>query len=100
MVKHIVMFRLLDFAEGNTKETNANIIKEKLGKLPSLIKEITGFEIGINYFQSERAADLVLISTFETKEDLEYYRTNPDHLKVAEFIMKVRKEIWVVDFEE
>ena len=58
-----------------------------------------GYEIGINFTQSERAADLVLISTFTGIEDLEKYIINPDHQAAAGFILKVRESSWVVDYE-
>ena len=37
MVKHIVMWKLKEYACGNTKEKNAQIIKEKLQKMGKLM---------------------------------------------------------------
>ena len=40
MIKHIVIWRLFDFAEGNTKKENALKLKEMLLSLPSKIPQI------------------------------------------------------------
>ena len=98
MVKHIVMFRFKDFAEGNPKVENIKKFKSMLEELPAKIPFIRLYEIGINYWQSERAYDMVLVSGFDTKDDLEAYRVNPDHVKVADFVNKVREASHVVDY--
>lgn len=99
MIKHIVIFRLHEFAEGASKADNAIIIKNLLETLPLKIPQIKSYEIGINCKQSERAAELALISSFNNWEDLETYIQHPDHQACAEFILKVRSESRMVDFE-
>ncbi|MGA2297466.1 MAG: Dabb family protein [FCB group bacterium] len=99
MIKHIVMFKLQDFAEDCSKQENILKFKKMLEVLPSKISFIKLYEIGINYWESERAYDIVLVSGFDTKEDLEAYRIHPDHVKVADFILKVREQSHVVDYE-
>jgi hypothetical protein len=99
MIKHIVVFKLKEFAEGKTKKENVLIIKDILECLPAKIEEIKKFEVGINITVSERAADLILISEFDDIEALNRYIINPEHKKAAEFILKVREESKIVDFE-
>jgi hypothetical protein len=48
MIKHIVMWKLEENAEGNTKLENAKIIKEKLEALVGIIPEIVELEVGID----------------------------------------------------
>lgn len=98
MVKHIVMFKLLDFAEGADKSANAKKMKELLETLPSKIDYIKYYEIGINVLESDRAWDVVLISAFDTIEDVQNYIVHPEHQKAAEFILKVREISKTVDF--
>ncbi|QCX33041.1 Dabb family protein [Caloramator sp. E03] len=98
MVKHVVAWKLKDEAEGNNKEKNAKIIKENLERLKDVIKEIKHIEVGININTSNAAFDLVLYSEFENIEDLEKYQNHPEHVKVAEFIAKVREDRIVVDY--
>lgn len=99
MIKHIVMFRLKDEAEGNTKEENARRIKDILDALPDKIQQIKLYEVGINFADSPSAADLVLISGFMSKEQLDEYRVHPEHKKALDFILKVIEESRVVDYE-
>jgi hypothetical protein len=99
MIKHIVLWKLHDFANGNTKEENALLIKEKLeslkGKIPGLLK----VEVGFNYKVSENAADIVLYSEFDSKKSEAEYQTHPEHKKFVEFISSCRYERRVIDYE-
>ncbi len=99
MIKHIVMWKIKEVAEGLTKEKIAEKIKRDAEVLKDKIKEIRELEIGINVKPSEAAYDVVLYSTFDTMEDLDRYQTHPEHVKVAEFIGKVREARVVVDYE-
>ena len=85
MIKHIVMWRLKKI-EGKTKDDIASEIQAEVNKLPSLIKEIKAFEVGINVNPSERASDVVLLSEFESIESLKKYQVHPDHKKLVEHL--------------
>lgn len=98
MVKHVVMFKLHNYAEGSSKKENAVKIKRILDKLPSQIPIIKSYEVGLNINTGSRAYDIVVISLFETPIDLEVYLNHPAHLKAVEFIEKYREESIVVDF--
>ena len=97
MIKHIVMWTVKDTEK--RKEENVALLKEKLMALPSLIPEIKGYEVGINLVESAAAFDVVLISEFESWQDLDTYRDHPEHVKVAKFIGTVRDSRAVVDYE-
>ena len=99
MIKHIVIWRLFDFAEGNTKKENALKLKEMLLSLPSKIPQIKKMEVGINIDRTDAASDVVLYSEFYSLEDLQAYQKHPEHQKVVEFLNKVRSEKRVVDYE-
>lgn len=99
MIKHIVMWKLKEFAEGKDKVENANIIKASLEDLQDKINEIKFIEVGININNSAQAYDIVLYSHFENMEDLNIYQKHPLHVKVADFVGKVREERVVVDYE-
>lgn len=98
MVKHIVMWKLKDFAEGGTKSENARKIKEGLEALRGVIGEIRELEVGINFEKSDMAYDLVLYSAFDNERDLDIYQNHPEHLKVGAFIGKVKENRIVVDY--
>ncbi len=65
MIKHIVMFKFKESAEGNGKAENIQSLKSKLEALPAKIAEIKFFEVGVNFSDVPVAYDLVLDSEFE-----------------------------------
>ena len=67
MIRHVVMWKLKDKAEGATKEKNSEKMKLILEGLKINIEEIKNVEVGININDgdSDQAWDVVLISDFE-----------------------------------
>ena len=99
MIKHIVMWKLKEFAEGNEKLENAKIIKAGLEALKNEISEIKFIEVGININEAEKESDVVLVSEFESMEGLDIYQNNEKHKEVATFIKKVVEKRVAVDYE-
>lgn len=101
MIKHIVMWTLKDQAEGRDKAANAAEMKARLLALPAKVPLVVDMEvaIGSELFASVPPTDIVLYTTFHSKEDLQTYAVHPLHLEVVEFIKKVVSERRVVDFE-
>lgn len=99
MIKHIVMWKLKEEAEGHKKIENCNIIKSGLEDLKSKIPQIISLEVGINTVEDLNAYDLVLYTEFKTQQDLDTYQNHPDHVAVARYIGKVRESRVVVDYE-
>jgi Stress responsive A/B Barrel Domain len=100
MLKHILCLKLKDFAEGNPKSENAKLAKEKLLALKEKIKEIKYIEAGINDAKaSPDNFDVVLITEFESFDDLDIYQKHPEHVKTADFMKKIRDARACVDFE-
>ncbi|NJM15842.1 MAG: Dabb family protein [Bacteroidales bacterium] len=100
MIRHIVMFKLKGQFSDSEKAKNAGLLKEKLDALTGKIKEIVFFESGINFFESPAAYDLVLVSDFNSVEDLHAYRVHPEHVKILEFVNQVVEDKVVVDFNK
>ena len=99
MVRHVVMFRFLDEAEGHTKEENLKKAKALLETLPTKIKEIKFYEAGIGRPMTAASCDLCLVSGFDNWENLDVYRNHPEHRKVVDFINSVRSEVFSSDYE-
>jgi len=96
MIVHIVMFK---FKEENRK---ANIIqaKQMLENLMGAVPSLRSIDVGVNFSEEERAMDLSIITSFESKEGLDAYAIHPEHLKVVDFIKEVVEYSKVVDYHK
>ncbi|MDR1517553.1 MAG: Dabb family protein [Dysgonamonadaceae bacterium] len=100
MVKHIVLFKLADKAEGNSKLRNAEIIKERLENLKNSIPQIRKIHVHINAQDApDGNYDTILDTEFDNMDDVKSYAVHPDHLKAVEFITKVRVSRAAIDYE-
>lgn len=98
MLVHIVMFTFRDEVDGKPKSVVCREIKEMLDALPSKIPCIKRFDVGINAVPSDASDDLVLVSEFESLEDLQSYAAHPEHVRVADVIGKARLTRNAVDY--
>lgn len=100
MIKHIVMWKFKEEAEGKSKEENIAIVKADLEALKGVIPQITDdFEVGVNVTAADTAYDAVLVSSFEDRAALEAYRNDARHKIAAAYNKKVREARVVVDYE-
>ncbi len=98
MIKHIVMWQLKEVAECGDRLQNARKMKHDLEALKTKIPQIRHIEVGLNSIPSDASYDVALYSEFDSMNDLEIYQKHPEHLKVAEFVAKVRERRVVVDY--
>jgi len=98
MLKHIVLFKLKEQAEGADKDQNARTLKAELEALAGKIPQIRKMEVGINTVSSEAAYDVAIYSEFADKGDLGIYQKHPEHMKVVELVKKVASGRAVVDY--
>lgn len=100
MIKHIVLFKLADEAEGKTRDENALIIKRQLEALKDLIPEIHKIKVDINHQDAAKDNyDIILDSEFKSLDNLNIYATHPEHLKVGDYVKKVRISRSAIDYE-
>lgn len=103
MIRHVVMWKLKEEAEGASKEKNAEKMKLILEGLKVNIDEIKSVEVGINITDEDEEAgsayDVVLISDFETELDYTMYTRNDHHKKAIKFINSVIDERHFVDYK-
>jgi hypothetical protein len=99
MIRHIVMWKLKDEAEGASKEKNAEKLKLILEGLKTSIEEIKNVEVGIQINgDDDQALDVVLICDFENDLDFKMYTRNPAHKKASKFINSVIEKRVFVDY--
>ena len=93
MIKHIVMWKFKE-----NEEENMKLFLEGLNKLKGIIPEIKNMETGIN-INPKNDYDAILISEFETMEDLEKYKNHPEHVKVSALCKEIRLDRQEIDYE-
>lgn len=99
MIRHIVMWKFKEEAEGADRATNLRKAKALLDALPKRIGEIRDWEVGIDCGYTSASFDLVLVATFADQEGLLAYQQHPEHVKVVEFLRSVHEMKTVVDYE-
>ena len=60
MIKHIVLWRLNESAHGNNKQTNAQILKEKLLAMQGKVDGLQKVEVRIGFSNEKDSCDVVL----------------------------------------
>jgi len=98
MIKHIVAWKLKEHAEGRSRMENALLLKRELESMTAKIKEIRSLEVGMNFNDGQDAYDLVLVTEFTRKEDLEIYQNHPEHQRVVAILRRLRESRVVVDY--
>lgn len=99
MVKHIVMFRFMEQADGRSKADNLQIAKSMLEKLQGVVPTLKSSHVYLNDGTNKTNYDLVLISEYDSYEALDEYIVHPAHKAVGEFIKKVRLDRACVDYQ-
>lgn len=101
MIKHIVLWKLKDTAEGRSKLENAVELKRQLENLNGKVPGLIFLEVGINLLESHSGdeSDVILYSEFEDRASLEAYHVHPEHQKIVPFAKAVRAERRVLDYE-
>lgn len=100
MIRHVVMFQFKEAAEGASKEENVLKTKEMLDALPEKIDWIRAQTVAVNAKEAASTNfDLLLISDFDSLDDLGRYLVHPDHVAVGNFMRPRRITRSCVDFE-
>lgn len=99
MVRHIVMFKLLPSRTGEEKKKAAETVRNELLSLKKKIPELTDFNVEINFNPDPDAFDLVLNSSFSSKEALYTYQLHPDHQAFKTFNKNYSEKKAIVDYE-
>lgn len=97
MINHVVLFKLKDFPAVE-KENVLLELKGMLENLKDKISEVKYLEVGLNFEVLAKSHDIVLLSHFESFEDLNKYRTHPEHLKVLAKIGETTVSRAAVDY--
>jgi heme-degrading monooxygenase HmoA len=98
MIKHLVMWRLKDQAQGQDRRRNALLIKQKLESLAGKIAGLIKIEVGLDISNTPDASDVALYCEFDSLEALAAYQEHPEHKATAALIKDIRVERRQVDY--
>jgi quinol monooxygenase YgiN len=99
VIKHIVMWKLKEQAEGRERAANALEMKRRLDECADIVPGILAFEVSLAQPGLEATYDVVLYSEFADKAALDAYAAHPTHEAVKPFIGAVRAERQCMDYE-
>lgn len=98
MLKHIVMWKLKDHAEGADRATNAVKMRDMLNTCKNIVPGMFAFEVALAQPGLEATYDVVLYSEFADKAALDAYASHPTHHALKPFIGAVRDERQCMDY--
>jgi len=95
MIKHVVMWTL----KPSVSEEEKMQIKQQLEALKGVVPTLKEIEVGANIQNKPASMDLVLVSTFDSIEDLQAYANHPAHRNVVDFVVPRVEKRAVVDYQ-
>jgi len=99
MVRHIVLFKLIEFETPEMKTAKLQEIKVGLENLLGKIDVLKGICVDFNCNPAE-TWDLILTTEFESLADVSTYANHPEHVAVAKNIIgPVKADRACVDYE-
>lgn len=99
MIRHVVMWKFKNEAEGKTREENMAIVRDRLLALLPVISEIKKMEVGFDVSRTPASMDVMLLTEFKNAEDLKFYAEHPAHVAVADYVRNVVETRVVLDSE-
>lgn len=99
MIRHIVLFKLIDSLSPEKKSEQLLVLKSAFEPLRDKLAYIKEYRTGINFNMSEHSWDFVIDSVFVNKDDLNRYHTSAEHLEAIKNGSSVPKTKAVVDYE-
>ncbi len=96
MIHHIVLFRLKP--EATTEQRRQ--MKEALEELKHRISQVLSIQVGPNFSSRHQGYDMMLVSSFQTRQDLEIYLNHPIHRgAVSTFVDPIKDGVIAGDLE-
>ena len=93
MVKHIILWKLRSDLSESEKREKAQAIKAGLEGLQGRIPGLLDIHVQIDGRLATSNADILLDSTLESEEALRAYAVHPDHVAVADGVVRPNTEL-------
>lgn len=92
MIRHIVMWKFRPGTE-DAQEQFLSGLRALQGVIPQLLRSEVARNVGAGNY------DAVLVSEFQSLEDLEAYKNDPRHKAVSALCKSIREDRTAVDYE-
>lgn len=99
MIKHIVFWKLKEYAEGADRAANAVKMKAMLDGCANIVPGMLKFEAVLAQPGLEASHDIVLYSEFANQAALDAYLEHPEHVAIKPFVGAVRAERHCMDYD-
>jgi len=99
MIKHIVMWRVKDSHDGQSKAEMEDEIIRRVHALRGKVDGVLELEAGRDFSRGEKSFDVALYSAFRDKKALDDYQNFPEHVELKNYIIGAAAERVVVDYE-
>jgi hypothetical protein len=99
MIRHIVMWKLKEQAEGAGRAANAARMKALLDDCAGIVPGMGRFEVALAVPGMECTYDVVMYSEFESRAALDAYQQHPQHQALKPFFSAVRDARQCMDYE-
>lgn len=95
-LRHIVLFKFKEEAS----EAEIARVEAAFAELPKKIKEIKGFEWGLNNSPENLNKDFThgFLLTFDSEEGRDIYLPHPDHKAFGEIVGPILEDVFVLDY--
>ncbi|MES2935410.1 MAG: Dabb family protein [Pseudomonadota bacterium] len=91
MIRHIVMWKLKEYAEGADRLSNAQKMKTLLQACAAIVPGILRFDVALAQDGLESTSDVVFYAEFVDKNTLDAYQAHPQHQALKPFFAAVRE---------
>lgn len=97
-IKHIVMWNVRG-DDAATRAHNRQVVKAAFEGLRGRVPGLLQLEVGLDESGIDYACDVVLVTTFDSREALAAYAHHPEHLRVRQALGDLRVARHQVDYE-
>lgn len=98
MLKHIVMWRFKENADGQTAQQHAQWLKSQLDALVGVVPEIRSLECGLDEIGTPASFHAVLTVVVDDQAALKRYAEHPTHAAIALRAREITETRVVVDY--
>lgn len=98
MIRHVVMFSVTG-DDADAKAASAGALRDLLTSLVGAVPQLRHLEVGTSLGRVDGHWDVVLVTDFDSVDDLDAYQVHPEHQRVVGAMAPLVHTRAVVDYE-